>query len=277
MLLVSDLLTYRFCERKLFLEKVMKLRGPVNPPMVKGSIKHELYNKINHADYDIVSNLRQKIHKDEILLLYRRRYFNIINQIISKHLKNIYSSKLNHEDLRKELWTFLLNESKIRASYVSEAMENTNLFGEELWDSLYPKSFTELLISSDSLGLKGSIDRVELRNQDEYVPIEIKSGKPPTRGVWPDHKIQVAAYSLLLENEYKKPVTFGYVNYIDSQLQRHVEIDDSSKKKVKEIMQAVEKLLHSDALPKIIDDKKRCDACNLKEKCYAIKETKLSS
>ncbi len=276
MLLVSELMTYHFCQRKLFLEKVMNLKGPVSEAMVRGSIKHELYNKISTADYDIVSNIKQELELEEVLLLYRRRYFNILNSLISKNLKKIFFLKLNPNDFRTELWNLLLNESRLRASYVHEGLEKTKLFGEELWKSLYPMSFNEMQVTSESIGLKGSVDRVELRDSI-YTPIEIKSGKPPAKGVWPDHKTQVIAYSLLLQEHFKQPIHSGYVNYIDSQLQRFVSIDDISRKKVLSTLKDIEKLLSENKLPRIIDDKKKCDACNLKEKCYAIKEGQVAS
>ena len=42
--------------------------------------------------------------------------------------------------------------------------------------------------------------------ENGYVPIELKTGKMPKEGVWPGHKVQIAAYSMLIEEKFKTEV-----------------------------------------------------------------------
>jgi CRISPR-associated exonuclease Cas4 len=71
------------------------------------------------------------------------------------------------------------------------------------------------LFASDKWGLRGRPDYVVLVD-DEHIPVEVKTGRTP-RGPLFSHILQLAAYCLLLEEEYGTPPPYGLLRYENAQ------------------------------------------------------------
>jgi len=69
------------------------------------------------------------------------------------------------------------------------------------------------LFVSHRYGLSGRPDAVIL-DGEAHIPVEVKTGRTP-RGPLFSHILQVAAYCLLLEEEYGRPPPYGIVRYGD--------------------------------------------------------------
>ncbi len=67
------------------------------------------------------------------------------------------------------------------------------------------------LFASKRHGLAGRPDAVLLAG-DVHVPVEVKTGRTP-RGPLFSHILQIAAYCLLIEEEYGKPPPYGVIRY----------------------------------------------------------------
>lgn len=67
------------------------------------------------------------------------------------------------------------------------------------------------LFVSKKYGLSGRPDAVLLEG-DDHIPVEVKTGRTP-RGPLFSHILQIAAYCLLLEDEYGKPPPYGVIRY----------------------------------------------------------------
>ncbi len=67
------------------------------------------------------------------------------------------------------------------------------------------------VFQSAKLGLAGRPDAVLLAG-DIHVPVEVKTGRTP-RGPLFSHILQVAAYCVLMEEEYGKPPPYGVIRY----------------------------------------------------------------
>jgi CRISPR-associated exonuclease Cas4 len=50
---------------------------------------------------------------------------------------------------------------------------------------------------------------------DQHIPVEVKTGRTP-RGPLFSHILQIAAYCLLMEEEYGKPPPHGVIRYDDA-------------------------------------------------------------
>ncbi len=70
------------------------------------------------------------------------------------------------------------------------------------------------LYVSERLGLSGRPDLVTVEG-DHHIPVEIKTGRTP-RGPLFSHILQVAAYCLLMEEEYDNPPPYGILRYGDA-------------------------------------------------------------
>ena len=268
---VSLLSSYLYCSRKLFLEKVLLLEEPPKESLVLGSIRHETYDKINKTEEEIVTSITKRMYLDKIESLYKQRYLQILRKIIADNKKRLEEVNVGMLDAYKKSFPFIAEESAARASNIFSFIEENKVFGKELWERLTPKIISEIRTESDGLRLKGVIDQVHIYNED-YVPFELKTGRTPQDGVWPSHRIQIAAYSLLLQEHFKKPIKEGFVVYLDTKQKRHIAINPYMKEEVKQIVDEVISLLESRELPDFCNNENKCRKCGLKQTCYNEEE-----
>jgi CRISPR-associated exonuclease Cas4 len=69
-------------------------------------------------------------------------------------------------------------------------------------------------------------------------------GKP-----WPHHKYQLAAYGLLIDENYRTVVKRGYVDYVPDKVVARVDISPSVKTYVRRLVRAVRELIEHEELP----------------------------
>ena len=268
---VSLLSSYLYCSRKLFLEKVLLLEEPPKESIVMGSIRHEAYDSINKTEEEIVTSITKKATIESIESLYKQKYLAILRKAIVSSKKRLEEANLNMLDAYKKSFSFITDEAGARAGNVFSFIQSNNVYGQELWERLTPKIISELRVESETLRLKGIIDQVHVYN-DEYVPFELKTGRTPNDGVWPSHRIQLAAYSLLLQEHISKPIKEGFVVYLDTKEKRHIAINPYMKEEVKQVVDEVISLLESRELPDFCNNENKCRKCGLKSTCYNEEE-----
>ncbi len=268
---VSLLSAYLYCSRKLFLEKVLMLKEPPKESIVMGSIRHEVYDDINKKEEEIVTSITKKANLEYIQALYKKEYLAILRKIISDNRKRLEEVNINSLEAYKKSFPFITEESGIRAANIFIFIEANNIFGEELWQKLTPKIISELRLESEELKLTGILDQVHIYGND-YVPFELKTGKTPQDGIWPSHRIQIAAYSLLLQEKFNKPIKEGFVLYLDSKEKRRIVVNPFMKQEVKKLVDEVVVLLESKELPDFCNNENKCRKCGLKDSCHNVKE-----
>ena len=268
---VSLLAAYLYCSRKLFLEQVLSLKEPPKESLVIGSIRHEIYDKINKHEQEIVTSITEKATFDNTLVLYKQKYLEILRKAVAKNQKRLEQVGSSLSKAFTGNVPFIIEESSMRATNIFNFIEANNVFGEELWNKLTPKIISELKLESADLKLTGIIDQVHIYD-DGYVPYELKTGRPPQDGIWPSHRIQIAAYSLLLEERFNKPINEGFVFYLDSREKRHVAMNPFMKEEVKQIVDEIITLLESKELPDFCNNENKCKKCGLRQTCYNKEE-----
>ena len=161
----------------------------------------------------------------------------------------------------------ILEEAEIRTKNISDFIQKYNVYGKELWKKLTPKILSEQRVESNKLQLKSIIDRIEIY-ENSYVPIELKTGKMPKEGVWPGHRIQIAAYAMLLEEKFKTSVKEGFVRYLDAKETRQIAINPFMKEEIINLVKEVQELLKNQDVPNYCENRNKCANCGLKETCY---------
>lgn len=268
---VSLLSAYLYCSRKLFLERVLMLEEPPKESIVLGSIRHEAYDNINRKEEQIVTSITKKEAFESLQALYKKEYLAILRKAVANNRERLEEANVGVLDAYKKSFPFIMEESMSRASNIFNFIEANNVFGEELWQKLAPKIISELRVESDELRLKGVIDQVHAYDNEVYVPFELKTGRAPQDGVWPSHRIQIAAYSLLLQEKFNKPVKDGFVVYLDTKEKRRIAINPFMMQEVKQIAGEVMALLERKELPDFCGNENKCRKCGLKQACYAQK------
>ena len=196
---VTDITEYLYCPRKVWLKRVKKIKTPPNKPMILGFLKHKVFDVFNKNEINIVSGIKENIEQEHILSIYKINLKSIIKQISENYSKMINTFKINPEELSEQTLNFLKKEFLIRAESIKKTL-NLGFLGKELWRNLQPKYLTEFQIISEELGLKGRIDRIKLT--EEILPYEIKTRED----IYESDKLQLTAYSLLLEQEFNKKI-----------------------------------------------------------------------
>lgn len=267
MLSVNLLSSYLYCKRKLFLERVLKLVEIPKEIVIKGKIRHECYDQINKIEENIVKSILEEISLNELIQLIRKKNTSIVRDIIVKNKTNLKKFNIKLIDIFKRLWPEFLIESEFRAKNIHDFLIKNKIYGEELWQRLTPKIQSEYYISSKELGLKGVIDKLEL-HKDDVIPIELKTGKSPKKGVWENHKVQIASYLLLLNEKFKKEINIGYIKYLDINEERAVILNPFLKDNILNLRDKVNLLLKSKELPKYCGNDNKCNKCGLRKQCY---------
>ncbi len=218
---VTDMCAYNFCRRSLYLKLVLGLREPAKPVMVLGSIRHKVYEEANKKEEDLVSQIGSDMKRQEILQMFSNAYNAVLNKSVCNYLPQLESLKMDKEEVTVQLQQAVAGQAAERADEIVRFSSKTGLFGKELWEKLSPKIISELRVSSEKLRLKGIVDRIEVHGS-EYVPVEIKTGKAPNEGVWPDHRLQLSAYMLMLSEKFRASIKEGLVNYVAAGQSRQV-------------------------------------------------------
>lgn len=264
MIPVTSLSTYLYCPRNLYLRYVLKVVPKIKGETVLGKIKHEVFDGINKVEEKIIKNI-QVSNIDNIGVLYEQVYQNILQDSFSKYESNLQELKLDKEEELKNAWPAFLEEARLRADNLFRFVKQNKVYGIELWNALTPKIISETSLFSKKLRLKGVIDRVEVHD-GHYTPVELKTGNMPREGIWPNHRIQLSSYILLLREKFRSE--FGFVEYLDYGVRRKVAMNPFLEQEVAELVSAVHDLLESDKLPLICNNKNKCAKCALRESCF---------
>ena len=268
---VSLLSAYLYCSRKLFLQQVLMLEEPPKESLVLGSIRHETYDLINKKEEEIVASITERTPLEKIQDLYKKEYLAILRKVIKNKRNMIDDADLGVIEAYRKSFPFIAEESSVRANNIFNFIEANNIFGYELWQKLTPKIISELRIESESLKLKGIVDQVHIYS-DGYVPFELKTGSMPREGVWASHRIQIVAYSLLLQEKFNMPIKEGFVFYLDTKQKRRITINPFMKEEVMRLVNEVTALLENKELPDFCNNEKKCVKCGLRQTCYNEEE-----
>jgi CRISPR-associated exonuclease Cas4 len=269
MISVTALTSYLYCPRKLYLERIKGYFEIPKDLLVKGAVKHRVFDELTNTEEMIVSLVSKDFDWNKMLKHYAEHFSKILRRSVLKSARQIKMAKLNPMAVFNDFSPFFNKEAETRAKYVFDFMQKNKVYGTELWDSLIPKIKSEYKVSSVALDLSGKIDRVEVY-KDQLIPIEIKSGRPPREGAWKNHKVQLAAYALLLEDKFNISIKEGIINYVDADQRVNIAINPFLKEQVKDLINKVDRLLKSKKMPSIVENKNKCAVCGLREKCHSL-------
>ena len=270
---VTLLASYLYCPRKIYLERVLGFFEPPKEVLLIGTIKHRILDLINKAEEKIVTSITESISFEGMEGIYKAEFSKILRETITLKKEELRKFEVDIPGLFKKTWPLIQNQAQNRAMNVFSFMQANMVYGQELWDKLTPKIYSELKIRSETLGLSGIIDQIEIYEKG-YVPIELKTGRAPKEDAWPNHKVQIAAYAMLLEEKFNTEVKEGFVHYLDVNEKRHIPINIFLKEETNELKNKVKTLLESMEIPAVCDNENKCNACGLKDECFDEKKLK---
>ena len=126
-------------------------------------------------------------------------------------------------------------------------------------------------LSSARLELQGVLDLLIKTRQGEYVPVDYKMMMSDNGRVWMDHRYQLVAYALLIEDQFGGCVKRGFINYIPEKLVIKVDIVPSMKVHVKRVLGHIKRIIREEKLPPIRVAKHKCTGgCGYKHICQRL-------
>jgi CRISPR/Cas system-associated exonuclease Cas4 (RecB family) len=263
---ISWISTYLYCKRKLYLEEVKKLKSSSDEFKVREEIKNKIFESINSVDEEIVRSIKSFKKLDELQMIYRKKYYDLVQKIIRDNVMRLSSVGLSITDFFHEVWPLILKEVNLRADNIFGFIVRERVYSGELWSRLYPKYLSEVTLKND--WLSGKISRIEIY-PDYIVPIELKQGKAPKEGLWPGDKAYLEACMLLVESEFGKKVNHAIIYYLESNEVRKVNNTKFIKDFVYALLEDIRDSLRGD-LPDFVKNRNKCNRCPLREKCYKI-------
>lgn len=267
MLSVTSLTAYLYCARKLYLQKVLGYEEIPKEFLVRGAIKHRVFEEMEKTEKGMICSIDSSSAYDQILDLYNKRYAQILRMVILQSKNQLKMVNLLPMNAFKQYILLFRMEAEMRASNLFAFIQKNKVYGEDLWEALTPKLKSEYKIASPNLYLTGKIDQVQVF-PTMLLPVELKTGKAPKEGAWEDHKIQLTAYAMLLEDSFKVPINSGIIRYVDDNQARIIEINPFLKDQVKELVKQVKAMLSSEQLPPLNKNENKCKNCSLKDACH---------
>ncbi|MBR9691732.1 CRISPR-associated protein Cas4 [Candidatus Woesearchaeota archaeon] len=264
---VTMLSSYLYCARKLFLERVLKLFEPEKLALVKGSIRHDTIDKASQFEEEVVRSVIEGDDYESIYNKYLAIYSKLLRESIVRNKYRLKTVKLPLIEAYNEIIPAFKQHSEMGALRLYKFVEENKFYGDELWEKLVPKIKSEIRIESPELELNGIVDQIEVY-PDGFIPIELKTGSMPNEGVWPGHRIQLAAYALLMEEKFGKEIKEGFVYYLDQQERRQIVMNSFLKQEVRELKDKVRVLLNGEEIPEFTGNENKCKKCGLREKCF---------
>ncbi|MFH1307929.1 MAG: CRISPR-associated protein Cas4 [archaeon] len=253
---VTDITEYLFCPRKVYLRLVKKVRFPPNQAMIKGQLKHRVFDTFNKNEPVIVSSIESVLSEREIINLYKTELLKIIQEIQVVNSNQFLMFKIDKREFSDSINKLIGKEINLRAGSVLQTLKK-GFLGKELWRNLAPKYLSEFKIISENIGLRGKIDRVKF--ESSITPYEIKT----RAGIYDSDKIQLAAYALLLEEEFNKKIEKGFIEHLEGS--EEILLTEELKNKVLEIADKIRKMKDSPEMPSNFN---KCNSCFFKNKCF---------
>jgi len=260
---VRDISDFFYCKRKVFLRRVRRIKEKPNKEMMKGMLKHKIYDELNRKEEYLVKAITEPLNCRDIESLYYNTLFVIANKIFSKYHNLISRYEISKEIFWREFISLAGEEVSLRANALRKLIEQ-GFLATELWQRLEPKYYTEYQLVDFNLMLKGRVDRL-LLHKSRAIPIELKNGKVKGEPYISD-KIQLAAYALLIENVLGKKVVSGKIKYSNSTFT--ILITAEMKQEVLDILNRIREMEKTREEPPILSNFRKCERCGLRNICF---------
>lgn len=194
------------CMRRSVLQDRVKATSDKTPPLVYGTLLHEIFQEALTANNWTAEFLD-----------------GVIRKITEKHIEDLYTIKVTIDDACNHLQSKMPELRTWAKTFISAFPKPDAVVHGRRGDKA-SMSVTKLLdveehVWSPMYGLKGNIDatvQVIMKDGSQRrtltVPFEVKTGKNAT----PNHMAQTALYNLLLSDRYDVEIVYGVLYYMET-------------------------------------------------------------
>ena len=160
--------------------------------------------------------------------------------------------------------------------HLNERITEAMLYGSESHDESIvapvaaklkaSKIIRSLELTSSRLRLRGKLDYLLITKFGELIPVEVKWAEPLGGSIKRDHKLQLASYALMIEENFGKTVKRAVVYYTRARKLLTVPLDENVKNEARRILNAIDNIISNEEQPKTAKSK-HCVNCGFKEYC----------
>ncbi|PFH58033.1 hypothetical protein XA68_14236 [Ophiocordyceps unilateralis] len=248
------------CMRRAVLQDRVKATSEATPPLVYGTILHEIFQEALLANQWDLAFLAQ-----------------VIKRKVEEHVEDLYTIKIGTAAATEHLQSKMTELSCWAKAFVSAApkadavVEDRN--GKTATMAVKKLLDVEEHVWSPMYGLKGNIDAtVEVSMADGKekrtltVPFEVKTGKHANSS----HMAQTALYTLLLADRYDVDIAYGILYYMETSKTMRI---PAVRHELRHMMMQRNQLAcyireRSVQLPPMLKSKHVCGRCYAKTSCF---------
>lgn len=269
MLSVSDLSEFTYCPRALYLKKDnLHTNGSGQKSELLLNIRREIFDSINNSQESIISSLMYP-DKNLIEKALRENYSHIVLSVLQSKKGDLNLVNRKVIDVYNHIWPDILNKLNEQTSLLFNFMLRTGFKGTALWINLEPKIEFERYVESQNLKMRGVITQL-LLFKNKVVPLGFKTGKAPKSGVWLSHKLEMAAYIMLINDIFNMKNRRAVVKYKKDDVERQVVLNPMLEYEVKRKIKLIRMMLSEEEPPKRCSNTNKCRHCNMRNVCYAL-------
>jgi DNA replication ATP-dependent helicase Dna2 len=194
------------CMRRAVLQDRVKATSEATPPLVYGTILHEVFQEALMAN-----------RWDSTFL------GSVINKTLQKHIEDLYVIRESLEKAQAHVMSKMPELTSWAQAFVAASPRPSAFVqgknGEKVNMCISKLLDVEEHVWSPMYGLKGNIDatvQVTMREGNKSrtltVPFEVKTGKNATA----NHQAQTVLYNLLLSDRYDLEIVYGILYYMET-------------------------------------------------------------
>lgn len=161
--------------------------------------------------------------------------------------------------------------------HLKERVTEAMLYGKESHEEppiapLAPKLRPAKIIKgieliSHRLKLRGKVDMIIITKHGEYVPVEVKWSEANRDVPKRQHKAQIVAYAILIEENFNTTVKRGLIYYSRSKRFLETSLTSRDKWQVEKYIKQIYQIIKSEEIPYTRQDLKHCQDCGYKHYC----------
>lgn len=265
---VSDLTRYMICPRLVYFSARGHEQGGIAKGKEKSVIESILLKELAFNLHKICGGEDEEGKREETEADAKRvieDIVDVVEWIYKEELKGVkkdFFEAVKKDFIRSQSMNVENDEWLGKVRKVNGMLELEKAHG-------YEREHTML---SEKLSMSGSVDKL-IRTGEEVIPCVIKTGKCPEYGVWRSDRVQLAAYAMLIEEEFETTVKRGFVEYIRTAEFRESQIRRKDKALALQILKRIKRIRRGVFPEK--GENAPCDNCVFEEMCDT-KKTLLS-
>lgn len=264
---VSDLSSFIYCKRKFFLNKVYEIKEKPTKREATGTIAHSLIEKFSSMQGELAEIISKDDDYKSILFKIHSKLNDEKRKIIRKFKDEKRVDEEQIEKLSSAMKKIILKESLFYARLFNDFVSESPIFGDDLKRKVIPKILGEEDIMSESLKIKGRIDRI-IDYGKFKVAVEYKTSFRPAK-IWNNQKMQIGTYILMLNEKNRSEFKRGFLIYLMDYSTVNINFDNELEKMIKNTNLEIRRTISSSKIPERINSNK-CKTCGIREYCLRL-------